>query len=123
MPLLSGLPDAVVGQARRAELDPLWDELARRMGASGRPVTAVTLQGLAEGSRRCLADLLGAERLPAATCRVRTAAVASALGLDAGGLRALVEGLRGPLSNRARHSPFACRVPGRSPPLPYSLCC
>jgi len=95
------LPEAVVVRAGRAELDPLWDELARRMGASDRPVTAVTLQGLAEGSRRCLADLLGAERLPAPTCRVRTAAVASALGVDADGLRALVEGLRGPLPNRA----------------------
>ncbi len=91
----------VVIHAPRPELDALWDELARRMGASEAPVTAVTLRGLGEEARRGLADLLGADRLPASTCRVSTAAVAAALGLDWDGLRGLVEGLRGPLPNRA----------------------
>jgi len=36
----------VVIHAPRPELDALWDELARRMGASEAPVTAVTLRGL-----------------------------------------------------------------------------
>src|SRR6266851_4685676 len=57
--------------------------------------------GSREEARRGLADLLGADRLPASTCRVSTAAVAAALGLDWDGLRGLVEGLRGPLPNRA----------------------
>ncbi|HEX9315330.1 MAG TPA: TIGR02679 family protein [Actinomycetota bacterium] len=88
-------------RAQRPELDVLWDELARRMGASDSPVTAVTLRGLGDEARRGLADLLGADRLPGSTCRVRTDAVAAALGVDVAGLRGLVEDLRGPLANRA----------------------
>lgn len=88
-------------QAQRPELDVLWDELARRMGASEAPVTTVTLRGLGDEARRGLADLLGADRLPGSTCRVRTDAVAAALGVDVAGLRGLVEDLRGPLPNRA----------------------
>ena len=88
-------------RAQRPELDVLWDELARRMGASESAVTTVTLRGLGAEARRGLADLLGADRLPASTCRVRTDAVAAALGVDLVGLRALVEDLRGPLPNRA----------------------
>jgi uncharacterized protein (TIGR02679 family) len=71
------------------------------MGASQSPVLTVTLRGLGEEARRGLADLVGADRLPASTCRVRTSAVAEALGLDWAGLRGLVEELRGPLPNRA----------------------
>lgn len=88
-------------RAPRPELDALWDELARRMGASESPVTTVTLRGLGQEARRGLADLLGADRLPGSTCRVRTDAVAAALGMDLAGLRTLVEDLRGPLPNRA----------------------
>ena len=86
----------------RPELGPLWDELARRMGASAAPVVSVTLHGLGEETRRGLADLLSADRLPGPTCRVRTALVAEALGVDWDGLRGLVEGLRGALPNRAQ---------------------
>lgn len=84
-----------------SRLDPLWDELARRMSASDGPVSVVTLRDLDVASRQAVADLLGAERLPPSTCRVSTAKVAAALGVDAGELRRVVEERRGPLGNRA----------------------
>lgn len=92
-----------VSRASRPALAPLWDELARRYAASDRPVATVVLSGLDRDARAALADLLGIDRLPAATCRVSTARVAEALGLEAtdDNLRALVEELRGPIVNRA----------------------
>lgn len=82
-------------------LDPLWDELARRMSGSDRPVSVVTLRDLEVSSRQAIADLLGADRLPPSRCRVSTAKVAAALGVDAVELRRVVEQQRGPLGNRA----------------------
>src|SRR4051812_21873402 len=71
------------------------------MAASDRPVSAITLRALDLETRRALADLLGLDRLPSSTCRLRTAAVASALGVESAGLRAVVERMRGPLGNRS----------------------
>lgn len=84
-----------------AGLDPLWDELARRMSTSDRPVSVVTLRDLDVVSRQALADLLGSDRLLPPSCRVSVAKVAAALGVDDAGLRAAVEERRGPLGNRA----------------------
>jgi len=89
-------------RASRPELAPLWDELARRLSASDRPVTAVTLRGLDDRQRAGVADLLGRERLVAPTCSVRVGAVLASLGLDGDAeLRALVSELRGPIVSRA----------------------
>lgn len=86
----------------RPELAPLWDELARRMSASDRPVAAVTLRNLDERQRAAVADLLGQARLVAPTCRVRLADVGAALGLAGHSeLRAVVTRLRGPIVSRA----------------------
>lgn len=93
-----------VQRAARAELTPLWDELARRLGASDRPVTAVTLRGLDERQRAGVADLLGRERLVPSTCRVPVGALVCALGLEGDDeLRRLVDELRGPIVSRAEH--------------------
>ena len=94
-------PGDVRSLAERRGLTPLWDELARRMGASRRPVAQVTLRSLTAEQRAAIADLLGTDRLPRADCSVSTARVAQAFGLDTLGLRALVEQLRGPLPDRA----------------------
>ncbi|MEW6155224.1 MAG: TIGR02679 family protein [Actinomycetota bacterium] len=94
----AGLVERVGGR----HLAPLWDELARRMGASSRPVTSVTLRGLGADERAALADLLGRDRLVAATCRVRVEEVAVALGVDGpDGVARVVAGLRGPIGDRA----------------------
>ena len=91
-----------VDRAARPELAPLWDELARRLGASDRPVTAVTLRGLDDRQRAGIADLLGRERLVAPTCRVAVGAVVTALGLGGDAeLGTLVAELRGPIESRA----------------------
>lgn len=93
----------LVERARRPGLEPLWDEMARRFSASGRPVTTVVVGDLPEESRVALADLLGLDRLPSSPARVRVADVARALGLDGeAGVRELVESIVGPLGNRAR---------------------
>lgn len=88
-------------RAADPSLAPLWDELARRMGASSAPVVTVTLRGLGDENRRALADLLGLERLPAATCQVRVTHLCGALGTDYPGLRERVASLRGPLTDRS----------------------
>ena len=88
-----------------AALDPLWDELARRMSASDRAVRAVHVEKLDHVGRRALASLFGWERLPQSDrIRVDVARLATGLGLDEEQLRHLVERLRGPLPNRARHA-------------------
>lgn len=85
----------------RPGLEPLCDELARRWQASERPVTAVTLRDLDAPQRRALADLLGSDRLPAATVRLSLQRVCAALGVDVEMLREAVIVLRGPFANRA----------------------
>ena len=86
---------------QRSGLAPLWKELACRFGASDATVASVTLRDLDDTARRALADLLGSDRLPGRTCRITAARLASALGIEAGELRALVEELTGPLPDRA----------------------
>lgn len=84
------------------ELGPLWDELARRMGASDRPVRRVKVSGLGVGGRKALAGLMGAERVDeGAVVDVAVEKVAAQFGLGDRGLRRLVERLRGPVGNRA----------------------
>lgn len=90
-----------VGHAGDPRLAPLWDALARRMGASPRPVRRVRLTGLALATREALAGLLRLPRLPPTDITVQTDRVARAYGLDDAGLRRLVEELRGPLGDRA----------------------
>ncbi len=95
------LDERLAERAGRPGLAPLWEELARRLGASDAPVASVTLRDLDGPARHALADLLGSDRLPGATCRVRTARLASALGIRTGDMRPLVERLIGPLPDRA----------------------
>lgn len=84
-------------------LGPIWEELARRMGASDRHVRRIKIGGLDEQGRRTLASLLGLQRIPDQRIVTLDAAkIASALGLeDAAQLRLLVERVRGPIGNRA----------------------
>jgi uncharacterized protein (TIGR02679 family) len=85
--------------AERPGLGPLWDELARRYGEGAEPST-VTLRNLSVPQRQALADLLGADRLPAAEVRIPLRRLAAALGTDLGGVRAILERLRGPIVDR-----------------------
>lgn len=93
--------DRAVARARRPGLAPLWDELARRYGASDAPVAAVTLRNLDGAARRALADLLASDRLPATRTRIGTGRIAAALGIEPGALRDVVEDIAGPLPDRA----------------------
>ena len=89
-------------RASRPGLLPVWEELARRLSASDRPVVWITLPDLSDTSRTALADLLGLERLPRAAARVRVSDLARAVGAEAeSSLRNLVEELVGPIGNRA----------------------
>lgn len=87
------------GQELRT-LQPLWQEVHRRL-SSGAPVTRVAVGVLTGSQRAVLADLLGAERLPAAGSTVRLdvldAAVTAATGRPLAGL---VTELIGPIGNR-----------------------
>lgn len=98
-------PDAptadVAAAARDPRLVPLWAELARRLGASARPVRRIRLSGLDADAREALAGLLRAPRLPPADLTVSTARIAAAYGLDDAGLRRLVEAVHGPVGDRA----------------------
>ena len=97
---MTGATRTVGGALARPELAPLVDELARRFGEGGVPST-IGLARLPRSSYRALADLLGLDRLPRPSGRIRTQHLADALGmtsLDA--LRGVVEGLRGPLPDR-----------------------
>lgn len=94
-------PADVLATARDPRLAPLWAELARRMGASARPVRRVRLTGLDPNTREAVAGLLRSPRLPPADVTVPTARVADAFGVDDTGLRRLVEAVHGPLGDRA----------------------
>jgi uncharacterized protein (TIGR02679 family) len=84
----------------RPELAPVWAELARRFG-DGDPPVAITLRDLSMGQRQALADLLGLDRLPAATARLRVDRLATAFGVaGVDGLRAVVEAQMGPIVDR-----------------------
>lgn len=84
-------------------LDPVWQELARRMGASDRPVKRIAVAGLDEQGRRTLASLLRLQRVPEDTVVTLDARkLGTALGLvDDVQLRRLVERVQGPIDNRA----------------------
>lgn len=87
------------------------DELFRRFGTGGIPVS-VTFRDLPEATRRALADLLGADRMPLATSRLAVRKLVAALGLaSVAELRDVVERLRGPLPDRraAREAASAAR--------------
>jgi uncharacterized protein (TIGR02679 family) len=88
------------GPLDRPGLAPLWAELARRFG-DGPPPVSITLRALSLGQRQALADLLGLDRLPGATARLRVDRVAAACRVaDHDGLRALVEQRLGPITDR-----------------------
>lgn len=84
----------------RPELAPLVEALVQRLGDGDEPTT-ITVRDLTERSRASLADLLGLDRMPPATSRVRVDRLLSALDLRSiTDLRASVEALRGPLPDR-----------------------
>ncbi|MCH9684947.1 MAG: DUF2399 domain-containing protein [Deltaproteobacteria bacterium] len=99
------LPDPIEAAATwegTRRLGPVWDELARRMGASERPVRRIDVVGLDADGRRALAGLLGLRRIPEESkVTITISKFATALQLDDQSLRGLVERLRGPLDNRA----------------------
>ncbi len=95
------LTDRLLARAAAPGLRPLWRELARRLGASARPVRRVRLRGLDDAQRDALADLLGLAHRPEPDTTVTVAHVAAALRLDADGLRQLVARLVGPIDDRA----------------------
>jgi uncharacterized protein (TIGR02679 family) len=97
----AGLPPELVTRADRSGLAPLWAELARRLGASDRPVRRVQLLGLDTTQREALADLLGLASLPSAAPTVPVEQVCRSLRIDEPTLRRLVERLQGPLDNRS----------------------
>ena len=84
-------------------LGPVWQELARRMGASERPVRRIAVAGLDDRGRRTLASLLKLQRLPAQSIvNVDTTKIGAALGLTSEEqLRRLVQRVQGPVGNRA----------------------
>ncbi|MGH9263575.1 MAG: TIGR02679 family protein [Acidimicrobiales bacterium] len=84
----------------RPGLAPVWAELARRFG-EGQPPVAITLRDLSLSERRAVADLLGLDRLPRETARLRVDRLAAACGVgDRDGLRAMVERRLGPIVDR-----------------------
>ena len=84
----------------RPGLAPVWAELARRFG-DGEPPVSVTLRNLSTDERQAVADLLGLDRLPPATARLRVDRLAAACGVEGvGGLRALAEQRLGPIADR-----------------------
>lgn len=95
------LAERLVARADTPGLAPLWQELARRLGASDRPVRRVQLRGLSTEQREALADLLGLARRPEPDTSIRVDQICSALRIDEPMLRGLVERLAGPIDNRA----------------------
>lgn len=84
----------------RPELVALWAELARRYG-DGEPPVSITLRDLSMAERQALADLLGMDRLPPATTRLRVDRLVAACGAgDHEGLREMVESRMGPIADR-----------------------
>jgi uncharacterized protein (TIGR02679 family) len=107
------LPPALVARADRPGLAPLWAELARRLGASDRPVRTVRLTGLDGPQREALADLLGRSSLPAADTTVPVAAVCRSLRIGEVMLAQLVAAVHGPLDNRSARRAAAARARDR----------
>ena len=85
----------------RPGLEPVVDELTRRLSEGRGSPMRITLRGLHPDSRAALADLLGTPRLPPVDWSLdidRLARVLELPGRDT--LRAVVEVLRGPLGDR-----------------------
>lgn len=94
--------DRAATWAKGRPLEALWQELHRRMGASDRPVRTVTVE-LQRDAADALTSMFGrASPLPVGRQKVSVANLELALGVDAVGLRDLLERLVGPLENRAR---------------------
>lgn len=90
----------MIASGRRPELAPVWAELARRFGDGVAPV-AITLRDLSMSERQAVADLLGLDRLPPATARLRVDRLAAAFGVAGmDELRAAVEAQVGPIVDR-----------------------
>jgi uncharacterized protein (TIGR02679 family) len=88
------------GPLDRPDLAPLVDELARRFAMGDLPAR-ISLQNLGSGGRRALADLLGLDRVPAATSTLAVGRIARAAAVESvGDLRVVIEQLRGPLGDR-----------------------
>lgn len=81
----------------RPGLTPVWAELARRFG-EGQPPVSITLRDLSPAERQAMADLLGMDRLPEATFRLRVDRLAAACGVT--DLRDEVERRLGPITDR-----------------------
>ena len=98
---MSRLDDACTRLGRPA-LRPIVVELARRLGDGRVTPSRIRLQGLEEGQRSALADLLGIATLPPADTSLTITQLLDAVGLsDPGDLRTVIERLHGPLGNRA----------------------
>lgn len=93
--------EAAAAILSRPGLEAVVDELARRLGASNRPVTSVTVVLPDDGARTAVAGLLGLNRLPPTRLQIRTERLTRAVGIDFGDLRTVVEAVAGPLGNRA----------------------
>lgn len=84
---------------RSPHLAVLWKEAHRRL-STGTQVASIRLRGLTEDERHALAELLGADRLPAAECSIKLAAVHEAIRPHT--LEAVLTELVGPIENAAR---------------------
>lgn len=93
-------------------LRPVWQELAKRMSASDRPVRTIVVTGLDERCRKTLASLLKLSHVPQEPAiRLSAAKLGDALGLyDETQLRCLVERVLGPIGNRAASRDEAARL-------------
>jgi uncharacterized protein (TIGR02679 family) len=83
---------------RSPHLAALWKETHRRL-STGVQVTAIRLRNLSEDERHALAELLGADRLPAAECSIKLAAVREAIRPHT--LEVALTELVGPIENAA----------------------
>ncbi|HEX6311313.1 MAG TPA: TIGR02679 family protein [Acidimicrobiia bacterium] len=85
----------------RPGLEPVVDELARRLSEGGGAPVRIRLRSLQPDERAAIADLLGTPRLPPVDWSLAAERLASALELPGREtLREVVEVLRGPLRDR-----------------------
>lgn len=83
-------------------LRPVWAEVARRMGASGRPVLRIHVGDVNDAARRKLASLFGWSRVPAGPAiTVDVPKLGARLGLDAAQFREFIARVHGPIVDRA----------------------
>lgn len=97
---MTPVPPDAVRRLSAAELAPVVDELVRRYSDGDLPRT-IALRQLPDPSLRAVADLLALDRVPRQGSRLQISRIAAALGLpNDTELRAAVEQVRGPLSDR-----------------------